>query len=212
MADIEQGKDVERSKEPTRIVLNDPRSMRAYAHPLRLRLVALLRRLGPHTATQAAEALGETVPNCSFHLRQLAKYGFVERVEGADNRERPWRAAQMATSWDNDSPQPEMRAAADHLTGVMLNRYMEMAGAWLSWRERDSAAWRAVTGIADQTLHVTPEELTAVTARIDEVLRPYVARQLDPALRPPGARAINFVEIVMPWDPPEGDAASGAES
>src|SRR4051794_7313340 len=105
--------------------------MRAYAHPLRLKLVGLLRRLGPHTATQAAEALGDTVPNCSFHLRQLAKYGLVERVEGSDARERPWKASAMATSWDDGGDAPEMRAAADHLTGTILGLYMEMAQAWL---------------------------------------------------------------------------------
>ena len=36
-------------------------------------LLGLLRRSGPLTATQAAAELGDSVPNCSFHLRQLAR-------------------------------------------------------------------------------------------------------------------------------------------
>ncbi|MGC5053071.1 hypothetical protein ACLQ2S_16645 [Micromonospora sp. DT48] len=40
----------------------------------------------------AEERLDDNLPNCSFHLRQLAKYGFAERVRGADARDRPWRA------------------------------------------------------------------------------------------------------------------------
>ena len=62
------------------IRLTEATSLRAYAHPLRLRLIGLLRAEGPMTATQAAARLGDTVPNCSFHLRQLAKYGLAERV------------------------------------------------------------------------------------------------------------------------------------
>src|ERR1700723_3622052 len=80
--------------------LCDPRALRAYAHPLRLALMGLLRREGPQTATQAAQALGESVPSCSFHLRQLAKYGLVEEAGGGRAREKPWRATAMFTSWD----------------------------------------------------------------------------------------------------------------
>ena len=40
-------------------------------------LLGLLRREGPMTATQAAAELGESVPNCSFHLRQLDQYGLA---------------------------------------------------------------------------------------------------------------------------------------
>ena len=56
----------------------DARSMRALAHPLRLRLLEYLALRGPLTATQCAELVGESPASCSFHLRQLAKYGFVE--------------------------------------------------------------------------------------------------------------------------------------
>lgn len=66
-----------------RVKLSDPVALRGYAHPLRMALIGLLRREGPMTATRAAERLGENVPNCSFHLRQLAKYGLAERAPPA---------------------------------------------------------------------------------------------------------------------------------
>src|SRR2546426_926461 len=72
--------------------LTDPRALRAYAHPTRIELVGLLRRQGPLTATQAAGLIGESVAGCSFHLRQLAKYGLVEEAGGGRGREKPWRA------------------------------------------------------------------------------------------------------------------------
>ena len=75
---VDSGKARERSV--TR--LTDPRALRAYAHPVRMRLMGLLRTEGPLTATRAADLLGESSGTCSFHLRQLAKYGLVEEAEG----------------------------------------------------------------------------------------------------------------------------------
>ena len=188
--------------ERKRTELTDARAMRAYAHPLRLRLVMLLRRYGPHTATQAAKALDDNVPNCSFHLRQLAKYGLVERVEGSDNRERPWRAATNVTSWNDTGDDPERRAAADQLTGSIVNRYFEIARTWLQNRHRESGEWRNVTGISDQTLHVTVDEMAEVIQRIEDVMAPYIARHDDPSLRPADSRAITVVQLAMPWETP----------
>ncbi|WP_346015930.1 hypothetical protein [Couchioplanes caeruleus] len=42
------------SDERTTIQLGDPRALQAYAHPLRLSLIGLLRRNGPITATWRA--------------------------------------------------------------------------------------------------------------------------------------------------------------
>src|ERR1035438_8314770 len=49
--------------------LTDPRALRAYAHPVRMALVGLLRTEGPLTATRAAELLGESSGTCSFRTR-----------------------------------------------------------------------------------------------------------------------------------------------
>src|SRR4051794_27237968 len=81
------------------VQLTDPRALRALAHPTRLQLVGLLRQEGPLTATQAGERLGESPASCSFHLRQLAKWGLVEEAGGGRGRERPWRATARYTSW-----------------------------------------------------------------------------------------------------------------
>jgi DNA-binding transcriptional ArsR family regulator len=61
------------------------------AHPLRVALLYQLNALGSRTASQCAQALGETPANCSYHLRQLAKAGLVARDEPGNGRERPWR-------------------------------------------------------------------------------------------------------------------------
>ena len=183
------------------IKLTDPRSLRGYAHPLRMSLLGLLRREGPLTATQAAEQLGENVPNCSFHLRQMAKYGLVERVPGADARERPWQATAQVTSWDDDSDDPQVRAASNELTRVLLGQYLRHAEEHLAARGAEPAEWRGVTGFSDTVVHVTAAELGELTAAMQTLLARYDDRQGDRAARPADARAVQIIQMVLPVRP-----------
>jgi DNA-binding transcriptional ArsR family regulator len=66
-------------------------ALRALAHPLRLRLLRLARDTGELTTSAASAHTGESSANCSFHLRLLARHGFLESAAGRDRRERPWR-------------------------------------------------------------------------------------------------------------------------
>jgi hypothetical protein len=169
-------------------------------------LLGLLRREGPMTATQAAAELGENVPNCSFHLRQMAKYGLVERVPGADGRERPWQATAQATAWDDASDDPQMRAATDELTTVLLGQYMSRAEAHIATRDDEPTEWRSVTGFGDTVLHVTPAELGVLTAEMQKLLARYDERHSDRTARPADARAVQVIHMVLPISPvPVGD-------
>ena len=183
------------------IKLTDPRTLRAYAHPLRMRLIGLLRSGGPMTATQAAARLDDNVPNCSFHLRQLAKYGFVERVPGADGRERPWRATTRDTSWDDDSDDPALKAATDQLNSVMLALYVQYAQDYLAVRGDEPVEWRAAAGFGDALLYVTATELRELTEEVDALLARYDERVADPARRPPGSRPVQIIQMAVPRGP-----------
>ncbi|MGC5332107.1 helix-turn-helix domain-containing protein [Micromonospora sp. DT62] len=192
------------------VKLSDPKALRGYAHPLRMALIGLLRQQGPMTATQAAERLGESVPNCSFHLRQLAKYGLAERAPGADARERPWRATALNTSWDDVSDDPQTRAAVDELSAVQLALYVRKAEEFLARRADESTAWRAVTGFADRPVYVTVDEMAALRARIDALFTEYDDRIADPAKRPAGSRKVNLIRLALLADPPPTDALADA--
>src|ERR1700726_709335 len=72
------------------VTLTDARAMRAVAHPVRMALIELFGYHETLTATQASDLLGESPANCAFHLRTLAKYGFVREAGGGKGRERPW--------------------------------------------------------------------------------------------------------------------------
>ena len=77
--------------------LTDPRMLKAVAHPVRLALLEALTLRGPLTATEAGEMIDETPTTCSFHLRQLARFGLVEEAGGGVGRARPWRVVRWAS-------------------------------------------------------------------------------------------------------------------
>ena len=114
-------------------MLDDPLAIRAMAHPVRLDLQSLLGKEGPLTAADAARRLGISQALASHHLRQLAKYDFVEPAPGKDNRERPWRLVSTSQSWQERDQEPEGAAAADVLEQLMAERALdalaEMAAA-----------------------------------------------------------------------------------
>jgi DNA-binding MarR family transcriptional regulator len=177
--------------------LTDPRTLRGYAHPLRMALVGLLRQEGPMTATQAAERLDESVPSCSFHLRQLAKYGLAERVDGADGRERPWRATALTTSWEDVSDDPATQAAADQLNAVILDNYVKRAQAFLAERGNEPREWREVTGFGDSLVYLTAPELAELVRKMDALVAEFDERLTDPSTRPEGARGIGIIHMVL---------------
>jgi predicted ArsR family transcriptional regulator len=178
--------------------LTDPKALRALAHPIRLRLVGLLRVRGQLTATQASELLGESSASCSFHLRQLAKYGMVEEAGGGQGRERPWRATALFTDWSGVSEDPEIVTAADMLTGVVAEQYFEHFMRWVEARSTETDEWRHAASCTDSALYVTASELAELSKSIRELFAGYQDRFMTPELRPPDARLVSFVRIAHP--------------
>jgi predicted transcriptional regulator len=181
---------------PAATRLASARALRAYAHPTRLMLVALLRRDGPQTATQAAEAIGESVASCSFHLRQLAKYGLVEVAEGGRGREKPWRVTAMFTQWD--PADPAAAGAAEALELAVAQQYFELVARWLRAQSGEPAEWREAARLGDVTLYLTAPELRALGGGMLDLLRPYLDRLEDAAMRPPGSRPVTVLTLAFP--------------
>ena len=178
--------------------LTDPRALRAYAHPVRMKLVGLLRTEGPLTATRAAELLGESTGTCSFHLRQLAKYGLVEEAGGGTGREKPWRATTTSTAWDAIADTPEAAAATSLLATVAAEQYFEQVMRWLEARPGEPAEWQDAAWFGDRFLYVTAEELAELGRKVQEVVDVYFERQVKPELRPPGARLVSYLHLAFP--------------
>ncbi|MGH3236526.1 MAG: helix-turn-helix domain-containing protein [Streptosporangiaceae bacterium] len=181
--------------------LTDPRALRAYAHPVRMALVGLLRTEGPLTATRAAGLLGESSGTCSFHLRQLARYGLVEEAGGGTGREKPWRATTTSTAWDaTGGGTPETAAATGLLNTVIAERYFEQLMRWLEASPEQPAEWQQAALFGDRILYVTAEELEELSRRVRELVDEYFERQVKPDLRPPGSRLVTWLHLAFPND------------
>lgn len=187
------------------IELTDPRALRAVAHPIRLELIGLLRRSGPLTATEAAARIGESPASCSFHLRQLAKYGLVEEAGGGRGRQRPWQATAPLTSWQQAGGGEDREEATAMLTRVIVERYFGQALGWLERRRSEPPEWARVAGAGDRVLYATPAEIEELDERITELLDQFLERLEDPSTRPEGSRPVNVIQLVFPLseEPPE---------
>jgi predicted transcriptional regulator len=178
--------------------LTDPRALRAYAHPTRMALVGLLRRDGPLTATQAAQVIGESVASCSFHLRQLAKYGLVEEAGGGRGREKPWQATAMFTSWDTGLQDPAAATAAQTLELAIAERYFELTARWVQQQSQESPQWRQAAQFGDSLLHLTAAELRELGDRVQDLVQPYLERLGDASKRPTDSRPVTLLHLAFP--------------
>jgi hypothetical protein len=185
--------------------VTDPRALRAYAHPVRMKLVGLLRREGPLTATRAAALLGESSGTTSFHLRQLAKYGLVEEAGGGTGREKPWRATAMFTEVPPVADTPELAAAGALFRSVLAERYFERVMRWLDTMRDEPPEWREAARFGDLFLYLTADELAGIGRRVEALLEPYLDRLANPGLRPEGARLVTYLQLAFPGDLFEGD-------
>lgn len=191
--------------------VTDPKAMRALAHPLRVALLEAIGRADAQTltATQASDLLGESPANCAFHLRTLAKYGFVEEAGGGPGRQRPWRLAYRGLELTPPWQDPETRLAAEAAGSVWIDRWLGRARARVMRVLGYPADWQRATIASQSELHLTAQEAGALGDDIRRLLEPFRARQGDPALRPAGS--LPFEVLVFGYllaDPPA--AAGGA--
>jgi hypothetical protein len=187
--------------QPEELSITDPTMMRALAHPVRIALIELFGVHPTLTATQASEALGESPANCAFHLRTLAKYGFIEEAGGGRGRERPWRASTKSLrirlrSSDLDSEQA--RVAAGALEQVWHDRWFSRIKGIFANR-RWSPAWDNAAGSSQTLTFLTAEELRAVRDEINVIISRHLdERRLDPSKRPAGAMPVEIVCFAYP--------------
>ncbi|BBC33560.1 hypothetical protein SGFS_048540 [Streptomyces graminofaciens] len=170
----------ERVPEPLSVRSLDTRSLRGLAHPLRMRLLGALRQGGPATASQLAEKLGESSGATSYHLRQLAAYGFVEDdPERGKGRERWWKAAHEGTRIDVDlykDPNPEVRGAVDILVHSIANNHTQELSTWLGTMREWPVEWVTHSDLSDFTLRLTPALAGELTEKVHALIEEYRTR------------------------------------
>jgi DNA-binding transcriptional ArsR family regulator len=179
------------------VTLTDAKAMRALAHPLRMAILQLLSVRETLTATQASEALGESPANCAFHLRTLAKYGFVREAGGGRGRERPWTLANRSWTLTTNQPDPQTALAADELSRFWLERWIDRARRVYGSRN-ELPGWDEATGWTSTHVFLTAEETSKLRGDARRLLKHYEDRLADPALRPEGALPVEWTVFASP--------------
>ncbi len=170
--------------------ISDPKAMRALAHPLRIQLLEMVIARGEATATELAQALGQSPANCSFHLRKLAEHGYLQRADDAAGREKPWRAPDPTQDFAPD-PNDAEALLASTAVGAAVRKW-DFARMQAADGRDNPPAWRGATFEQGATMILTPQEAKELAKALQALLAPYHARLTDRSLRPAGAGAVRL--------------------
>lgn len=181
------------------IDLHDAGPMRALAHPLRLKILGLLRVEGPQSVGKLAEATGAASGSVSYHLQTLAKHGFIVPAPELerDGRERWWRAAHEMTSWRTEEflDDPERREASDAMRRAVLETYHHELLEALDAEHALEPEWIAASDSSDGSAHLTLEEFRELTADLAAVREKWWAKGREGR---PGSRPVRWITHTFP--------------
>ncbi|MDX3245140.1 helix-turn-helix domain-containing protein [Streptomyces sp. ME18-1-4] len=190
------------------VELGDLAALKALAQPRRQRMLEHLTLHGPATSATLARALGLNTGATSYHLRELARYGFVEemaeagRAELSAHRERWWRAVPGDLRFPPRSRQsPELRHVMDE-----LNHHAYAADLDLFERlQRDAGdgdPWADAFPYSRGTIRLTLPELRDFFEEYIALLNRY---KRSDAETPPGARTLLTRFLAFPAPARETD-------
>lgn len=182
--------------------ISDVDTLRALAHPTRIALLETLVIRGAMTATEAAEHVGESPSSCSFHLRQLQRFGFVEEAGGGQGRSRPWRMTELGLSFSTEEGDTATRIAASALYQLVRHRQLERYRLWRETQGSYPAEWREAALDSQSFAWMTPEELRTLGERLVELVPGLFERIEDPSARPSGALPVELLLLGHPIAPP----------
>ncbi|WP_078890541.1 ArsR/SmtB family transcription factor [Streptomyces maremycinicus] len=208
------------------VELGDLAALRALAQPRRQRMLEHLTRQGPATSATLARALGLNTGSTSYHLRELARYGFVEetdagqatlrgenpaevrRAEPSTHRERWWRAVPGDRRFPPRSRQgPEMRPVMDELNHHAYAADLDLFER-LQRDAKDDDPWADAFPYSRGTIRLTLPELRDFFEEYIALLNRY--KRPDSAT-PAGARTLLTRFLAFPVAS-SGPASSGPAS
>lgn len=154
------------STDSTDRIVPSAEQLRALAHPIRLKMLGMLRLDGPQTATTLAVRMGLNSGATSYHLRQLATYDFIEEAPELGNaRERWWRASHFTTRVDDATAD----GASAFLQAAVL-RYAEMLQASAEEFDELPVDWKRGSTHSDWTIRLTAEQSRGLVDHVMEFL------------------------------------------
>jgi predicted ArsR family transcriptional regulator len=174
--------------------LTDLLAVRALAHPRRQMIMQQLGAHGPATSAELGRRLGLNTGATSYHLRELAKHGFIEAVpEQGHGRERWWRAVASDFRFPRRSQQDApLRAAIDEATRLAFAADVD---ALVRHSEQARGEWADAAMFSRGTVRVTPDELLAFFEEYIALVNRYAHRDEEPR---PGAKPVAARLLVFP--------------
>ena len=178
-----------------RVVLADPRAIRALAHPARLAILEALLPGEELTATEAASVTGLSPSATSYHLKALERWGIVAAGQPrADGRDRPWKATGRSIEVSSDAPLTVLAETA--VLGVFLDRNRALAAEFLEHQDEEPPQWRDTMELTNSDYWLTSGELAEISAALRRVLEPYKQRRRGS--RPDGSRRVRIARLIVP--------------
>jgi DNA-binding transcriptional ArsR family regulator len=198
----DEGTDKPESTEQARTVRLDRHLVRALAHPMRNRMLGLLRVYGPQTATSLAGRLGVNTGATSYHLRQLAEAGLVEEDDSRGNaRDRWWKAAHQGTEFDAAElldQEPELALGFLHGVG---QTYAENIFGFIDAMQTLPPDWQEASLLSDYFFHLRADQLEAMMREVMAVLDKYKTPDLTAPL-PERAKQVTVQIQAFPRETP----------
>lgn len=181
-----------------RLVLTDPRAIRALAHPARQVIIDELYSGKVLTATECAELSGLTPSATSYHLRALERWGIVERADtSADGRERPWRAPAQGLEVSTQSSGAG-RIASQAMIRSNIERVLEQFEAMSG-----DDPWDDLSKLNRSRLWLTRAETEQLDKELSDVIDRY-RRGRTATNHPAGTRQVSTLLALVPTgEPPE---------
>jgi DNA-binding transcriptional ArsR family regulator len=175
---------------------SDPRKLRGLAHPMRLRILGLLRVEGPSTATRLALELGESSGATSYHLRQLANYGFVVPDDQREGRgkERWWRSASRYTELPRAEAREGHEGAEGFLRALAADFYREMDD-FLDALHLLPAEWDEGWTLSDRFLRLTPDEASRLRTELRDVIQGFRRNAPEGDAEAPESAGLVLVQV-----------------
>lgn len=186
--------DQERSEDAPPYRFENPRSIRALAHPARLAIIDALATGEELTATQCAELTGLSPSATAYHLKLLERYGLAETATlRPDRRERPWRATGRQIQADLDVSAPAGASAAAAVVAAHIDTTRAIAVEFTAAGHAEPEEWRDAAVLTNADLWLTVEEFQRVGEELGAVIAPYRRR-----IRPADTRQVRVMNVVVP--------------
>lgn len=160
--------------------ITDLDTLKAMAHPLRLKLLRALYQTPAATASQLAEHVDEAVSLVSYHLRKLAAHGLIEEAEpqSSDGRERWWQSVVRSYSIKDEDfrDAPERAAAYTVFTRSAFHDHVEQYERYLDEQWAWPPEWGAAAFSSQSLPSLTAGELAELSQELLEVIEKWQRR------------------------------------